>query len=166
MRAAWDEAGQLRRPLPNARLRIVASGEREERRRRFGQCPLRAPIPVTHELMSVLSKSYQGTTNSISCVTREPTAFCLDFFIFFGIHFSNSEERAEARAYAVFASDLLMRDDPVARLRSRSTDLLRRGQQQRRRLDLNQDLSDFGRLDERPESKREHAISRCTRQPR
>src|SRR5258708_7393447 len=83
MRAPWDEAGQLRRPLPNARLRIVASGEREERRRRFGQCPLRAPIPVTHELMSVLSKSYQGTTNSISCVTREPTAFCLDFFIFF-----------------------------------------------------------------------------------
>ncbi len=41
MRAPWDEAGQLR-PLPNARLRIVASGEREERRRRFGQCPLRA----------------------------------------------------------------------------------------------------------------------------
>jgi len=42
MRAPWNEAGQLRRPLPNARLRIVASGEREERRRRFGQCPLRA----------------------------------------------------------------------------------------------------------------------------
>jgi hypothetical protein len=40
MRAPWDEAGQLRRLLPNALLRIDASGEREERRRRFGQCPL------------------------------------------------------------------------------------------------------------------------------
>jgi len=39
MRAPWDEAGQLRRPLPNALLRFVASGEREERRRQFGQCP-------------------------------------------------------------------------------------------------------------------------------
>jgi putative SOS response-associated peptidase YedK len=40
MRAPWDEAGQPRRPLPNALLRIVASGERAERRRQFGQCPL------------------------------------------------------------------------------------------------------------------------------
>jgi hypothetical protein len=52
MRAPWDEAGQLRRPLPNALLRIVASGEREERRRRFGQCPLCATSgrsPTTHQ---------------------------------------------------------------------------------------------------------------------
>ncbi|MDX6458800.1 MAG: hypothetical protein QOE55_2497 [Acidobacteriaceae bacterium] len=42
-----------------------------------------APIPVTHELISVFVKSYQGTTDSISCVTREPTTFCLGFFIFF-----------------------------------------------------------------------------------
>ncbi|MDB5611387.1 MAG: hypothetical protein JWP25_8287 [Bradyrhizobium sp.] len=30
MRAPWDEAGQLQRPLPNTMLRIVASGERED----------------------------------------------------------------------------------------------------------------------------------------
>ena len=30
MRAPWDEAGQLQRPLPNTTLRIVASGERED----------------------------------------------------------------------------------------------------------------------------------------
>ncbi len=30
MRAPWDEAGHLQRPLPNTMLRIVASGERED----------------------------------------------------------------------------------------------------------------------------------------
>jgi putative SOS response-associated peptidase YedK len=30
MRAPWDEAGELQRPLPNTMLRIVASGERED----------------------------------------------------------------------------------------------------------------------------------------
>jgi len=30
MRAPWDEADQLQRPLPNTMLRIVASGERED----------------------------------------------------------------------------------------------------------------------------------------
>jgi hypothetical protein len=30
MRAPWDEACQLQRPLPDAMLRIIASGERED----------------------------------------------------------------------------------------------------------------------------------------
>jgi putative SOS response-associated peptidase YedK len=30
MRAPWDEASQLQRPLPDAVLRIIASGERED----------------------------------------------------------------------------------------------------------------------------------------
>jgi putative SOS response-associated peptidase YedK len=30
MRAPWEEAGHLQRPLPNTMLRIVASGERED----------------------------------------------------------------------------------------------------------------------------------------
>jgi putative SOS response-associated peptidase YedK len=30
MRASWDEAGQLQRPLPTTMLRIIASGELEE----------------------------------------------------------------------------------------------------------------------------------------
>jgi putative SOS response-associated peptidase YedK len=30
MRAPWDEASQLQRPLPDAMLRIIASGERED----------------------------------------------------------------------------------------------------------------------------------------
>jgi hypothetical protein len=30
MRVPWDEASQLQRPLPNAMLRIIASGERED----------------------------------------------------------------------------------------------------------------------------------------
>jgi putative SOS response-associated peptidase YedK len=30
MRAQWDEAANLQRPLPNTMLRIVASGERED----------------------------------------------------------------------------------------------------------------------------------------
>jgi hypothetical protein len=41
-----------------------------------------APIPVIHELISIFVKSYQGMTDSISCVTREPT-----IFIFFEICF-------------------------------------------------------------------------------
>jgi putative SOS response-associated peptidase YedK len=32
LRAPWEEAGKLQRPLPNTMLRIVASGEREEAR--------------------------------------------------------------------------------------------------------------------------------------
>ena len=30
MRAPWEEASQLQRPLPDAILRIIASGERED----------------------------------------------------------------------------------------------------------------------------------------
>jgi putative SOS response-associated peptidase YedK len=30
MRAPWEEASQLQRPLPNTMLRVVASGERED----------------------------------------------------------------------------------------------------------------------------------------
>ena len=30
MRAPWDKAGKLQRPLPNTMLRIVAGGERED----------------------------------------------------------------------------------------------------------------------------------------
>jgi hypothetical protein len=53
--------------------------------------------------------------------------FAQAFFIFFEIHFSNSGEPAEARAYAVFASDLLLRDDPVTRLRPFSPRSISRG---------------------------------------
>ena len=66
---------------------------------------------------------------------------------------SNSGERAEARAHAVFASDLLLRDDPVSHLRYFLPDLYREDRQQRYRLDLNQDLSKFRGRNERRESK-------------
>src|ERR1700722_14414857 len=51
-------------------------------RGRFGQMTA-LPIPVTHELISVFVNSCQGTTDSISCFTREPTTFFLAFLIFF-----------------------------------------------------------------------------------
>src|SRR5258706_8365302 len=75
------------------------------------------------------------------------------FLFFFGIYFSNSGERAEARAYAVFTSDLLLRTDPVTHLRPLLQDLCREGRQQRYRLDLNQDLNKFRGRNERRESK-------------
>jgi hypothetical protein len=76
----------------------------------------------------------------------------MPFLFFFGIHFSNSGERAEARAYAVFTSDLLLRNDPVTHLRPLLQDLCREGRQQRYRLDLNQDLNKFRGRNERRES--------------
>ena len=85
----------------------------------------------------------------------------MPFLFFFGIHFSNSGERAEARAYAVFASDLLLRDDPVTHLRPLSPRPISRGSAATTWLALNQDLSNFSRLDERRESKWE-LVSRNT----
>jgi hypothetical protein len=61
------------------------------------------PIPVTHELMSVLSKSYQGTTNSISCVTREPITFCLGFFYFFLESISQIRENEQKLGRMLFS---------------------------------------------------------------
>ena len=66
------------------------------------------------------------------------------FLFFFGIHFSNSGERAEARAYAVFASELLLRDDPVAHLRPLLPEPYRAGRQQRYRLILTRISASFG----------------------
>jgi hypothetical protein len=63
------------------------------------------------EVLSVIGL----TTFHLSRESRQ--FFAMLFLFFFGIHFSNSGERAEARAYAVFASDLLLRGDPVAHLR-------------------------------------------------
>jgi len=40
-------------------------------------------MPVTHELISALVKSYQWTTDPISCVTGEPKTFFIGFFLFF-----------------------------------------------------------------------------------
>jgi hypothetical protein len=76
------------------------------------------------------------------------------FFYFFGIHFSNSGERAEARAYAVFASDLLLRDDPVAHLRPLSPSPVSRGSGSNDiGLILTRILSKFQGRNERRESK-------------
>ncbi len=79
--------------------------------------------------------------------------FLPGLFYFFLINFSNSGERAEARAYAVFASDLVLRNDPVTHLRPLLPDLCREGRQQRYRLDLNQDLNKLRGRNERAESK-------------
>ena len=87
------------------------------------------------------------------CHERAGNFLLMPLLFFFGIHFSNSGERAEARAYAVFIRDLLLRDDPVAHLRPLTTDLHRDGRQQRYRIDLNQDLSKFRGRNERRESK-------------
>ena len=76
----------------------------------------------------------------------------MPFLFFFGIRFSNSGERAEARAYAGFASDLLLRNDPVAHPSHFLPDPYREGRQPRFRLDLNQDLSKFRDCHEGAES--------------
>jgi hypothetical protein len=75
-----------------------------------------AQISVAHELISVFVKSHQRTTDPTSCVARADN-FLPRRFYFFWNNLSNSGERVEARAYADFASDLLLRNDPVTHLR-------------------------------------------------
>src|SRR5664279_6431716 len=84
---------------------------------------------------------------------RADNFFAYAFSIFFWNSFLKFGRRAEARAYAVFASDLLLRDDPVTHLRPLSPRPICEDRQQRYRLDLNQDLSKFRGRNERPESK-------------
>jgi hypothetical protein len=62
-------------------------------------------------------------------------------------------ERKHAGAYWFSARDRRLRDDPVAHLGRRVSDLPCEGRQQRHWIDLNQDLSNFWRLGERRESK-------------
>ena len=65
-----------------------------------------APIPVARDLI--------GTPFHVS---RESRNFLPGIFYFFSKSDSNLGERAEARACHVFATGLLLRDDPVAHLR-------------------------------------------------
>jgi hypothetical protein len=108
-----------------------------------------------HELIGVFVKSYQGTTDSVSCDTREPTTFCLVlFFIFFLEFISQIRENEQKLGRMRFSqvtfccgmTPYLIRDHFLP-------DLNREARQQRYRLDLNQDLSKFRGRNERPESK-------------
>jgi hypothetical protein len=86
---------------------------------------------------------------------ERPGNFCLDSFLFFLKSDSNRRQRAEARAYAVSATEKQLRDDPVAHLRPRVRTYIVRVSSNIVFLDLNQNLSNFWRRDERAESKRE-----------
>jgi hypothetical protein len=72
-----------------------------------------APIPVTHELISVFVKSYQRTPAPISCVTREPTTFCLGFFYFFLEFIPQIREKEQKLGPIAFLQrGPQLRDDP------------------------------------------------------
>ena len=75
------------------------------------------------------------------------------FYFFLKSVFKIGESEQKLGRNAVFASDLLLRDDPITHLRALLPDLCREGRQQRYRPDLNQDRNKFWRNDERAESK-------------
>ena len=62
-----------------------------------------APIPVTHELISVFVKSYSERQTFLSCVMREPTFFCLGFCLFFLESISQIRENEQKLGRMLFS---------------------------------------------------------------